>query len=139
MTKHLTLLLLIGFVFWSCEEEEPTLIGRWQSYDFFYTTSHGSSSSILDSVKEDYIDGAYEYKFSDVNLTISHNQSEIGTFSYTSSNDTLMVVLSPTFTREITYDLDTDLILNFPEEILTNEMGDDLGTYTSIGVFESND
>ncbi len=139
MTKHLTLLLLIGFIIWSCEEEELSLIGRWKSYDFIYTTSTGSSFSSLDSIKEDYINGAYKYEFNDLNLIIFHNQSEISTYPYTSSNDTLFLTSFSPFIRVITYTLDTDLILTFPEEILTSETGDNLGTFSSIRVFQSDD
>ena len=47
MTKHLTVFLLIGTVFWSCEDNEdaPSLIGEWEFISNY--RSGGMSSDTL--------------------------------------------------------------------------------------------
>ena len=56
MTEHLTLLLLIGFIFWSCEEEEPTIFDSWEYVDYEVITAQVSDSldlSYIDSITAD--------------------------------------------------------------------------------------
>ena len=95
VTKHLTLLLLIGFAFWSCEEENTTIIDSWEYVDYEVITAQVSDSldlSYIDSITAD----GHQYR-RELQLIFTFTEDSMSwsgdKFSYYISNDTIYTPL----------------------------------------------
>ena len=142
MCKYLSISLFIGLAFWSCEDNENfSLNGKWKSHNFMYELSAPNSGgkSILDSIKISFDNGFYEYDFDAHFLTVSYLNTEQGTFSYVDEPDTLFINFFSDYYFPVSYNLNNKLTLNFSEQILTSEIGEELGTYTQTMVFKKID
>ena len=135
MINRITLLLFIGLVFWSCDEEtEPSLIGTWKYIDTEVETAHISDSytlSYIDSIEILNHQSRIGLRFIFTKDSVFTNDNHSLKRSYTSSSDSIII---KDFIR-FRYELESNELNLYSRQTMTDDNGDLIANYEDKWLF----